>query len=298
MPGNNFTFSESSAYTTALTNQQASEITELYTQVYNNLSARIESAGNSIQVSYLEGLQSQLINEMLEISRKVGTEIPRSMQSAAQMVLQENNAFAINLGMQVSTNTAHVSTAIINNIITGRVYEGNWSLSTAIWRDYAQTRNDINSIVAKGIAENKSSLEIARDLELYVDPNSKKPWDWGKVYPGSRQQIDYNAQRLARTLVHHAYQQSITECGKANPFVDGWRWLSSDTERTCEICRERDVKVWVKPDEPPLDHPNGMCTLEMVMDIDMMDASNRIADWALGGNDPELDAWSDWLNNR
>ena len=60
--------------------------------------------------------------------------------------------------------------------------------------------------------ENCSYYEIAKDLESYVRPNARLPWnlrmaDGKKIY---KKQIDYNAQRLARTLVQHGYQQSFS----------------------------------------------------------------------------------------
>ena len=67
------------------------------------------------------------------------------------------------------------------------------------------TQGDIQYIVAQGIASQKSAFDIAKDLEKYVDPSAKKDWAWSKVYPGTKKVVDYNAQRLARTMVSHAY---------------------------------------------------------------------------------------------
>lgn len=107
---------------------------------------------------------------------------------------------------------------------------------------------------------NKSAFDIAKDLEEYVDPKAKKSWDWKKVYPGVSSKIDYSAQRLARTMPAHAYQQSLEATVKNNPFIDGYIWHSGTGKRTCEICRERDGKflqkescLWTIPtDDAPL----------------------------------------------
>ena len=45
-------------------------------------------------------------------------------------------------------------------------------------------------------------------------------------------------------------------------------------------------------DSLPLDHPNGMCTYLAVIEDSFDTIADRLADWAHGGIDPELDAWS------
>ena len=58
----------------------------------------------------------------------------------------------------------------------------------------------------------------------------------------------------------------------------------------CEICEERDGKEFDK-DDLPLDHPNGMCTFEAVMES-MDTIGERLGDWAAGKADPEIDTWA------
>ncbi|MFR3483130.1 MAG: hypothetical protein ACLTXL_06365 [Clostridia bacterium] len=88
----------------------------------------------------------------------------------------------------------------------------------------------------------------------------EKPWNWGVVYPGVNRQVDYNAQRLARTAVTHAYQLSLQRSTRDNPFVRGYRWHSSNSGRVCPLCRKQDGTVFEKV-ICPLDHPNGMCVV-------------------------------------
>ena len=121
-------------------------------------------------------------------------------------------------------------------------------------------------------------------------------WDWSKVYPGTAKKVDYSAQRLARTMVSHAYQQSFVKTTQKNPFVTKYKWVSSGGARMCEICAARDGVEYSKTDLP-LDHPNGMCTFIAVIEDSMTDIADRIADWALGGSDPELDTFARTLRS-
>ena len=129
-----------------------------------------------------------------------------------------------------------------------------------------------------------------------MNPDARKDWDWGKVYPGTKKVVDYNAQRLARTMVSHAYQQAFVRTTQKNPFVSKYKWEASNSGRVCEICEERDGKLFDK-DELPLDHPNGMCTFTTVMD-DLEKIGERLGDWAAGKSDPELDKWAEDLYGK
>ena len=159
-------------------------------------------------------------------------------------------------------------------------------------------------IVSKGVAGQKSTYEIAKELEKYVNPSKARPWDWGKVYPGSAKKIDYNAQRLARTMVSHAYQESFVRTTRKNPFIEAYRWLSSEDDRVCPICIERTegfhgvilngeevIGAYYK-DDLPMDHPNGRCTFDIISGTSDDEDNVRLASWIKGGDDEEMDDYS------
>ena len=175
-------------------------------------------------------------------------------------------------------------------IASGKLYGDKWSLSSAIWKNGLRTKSDIQNVVAKGLVENKPIKDIADAITKYVDPTARKPWDWSKVYPGTAAQVDYNAQRLARTMIQHSFQASLVESQRFNPFCQGIVWHSVGLHgRTCELCLERDGNVFPVKDLP-LDHPNGLCYFEPAMD-NMNDIADRLANWANGGSDPALDTY-------
>ncbi|MEE1301474.1 MAG: ADP-ribosyltransferase, partial [Bacteroidales bacterium] len=97
------------------------------------------------------------------------------------------------------------------------------------------------------------------------------------------------AQRLARTLVQHGYQQSFVATTQKNPFITEYIWRSNGS-RVCELCLARDGKHY-KKDELELDHPNGMCTMEPVVADDMVD---QLANWfnSSDGTYPDIDEFA------
>lgn len=281
-----------------LTLKQQKQIEQIYKGVAKDIDQRVKKIPNvssaPLQRYYLENLKKQVLNELNKASSGLQDMIEGNMKSVAESILDSTLDFAQKVGLSVEGLYSHVPDDVVKAVATGQLYDGDWTLSKAIWKDHMKTQYNVNTVVAKGIAENKSAYDIAKDLEKYVDPSAAKDWDWSKVYPGVSKKIDYNAQRLARTMVSHAYQQAFVRSTIKNPFVTKYRWDASNSARVCPICADRDGQLYDKNDLP-LDHPNGMCTFEAVIPDSMEDIADRVADWAYGADDTELDQWAEDL---
>lgn len=278
--------------------KQQREIRDMYKQLAQQAREQAEklkgknNISSTLRQEYLNQLAGQLTDASDEVSQEIDRVIRSSMKTTAQGVVDAQRNFLSKIGMFGAVAAfSHVPNEIVTSIATGNIYDDNWSLSAAIWGMSKKTHKDINKIIAEGVALNKSAYDIAKDLERYVNPLARKEWDWSKVYPGTNRVIDYNAQRLARTLVAHAYQQSLEKTCEKNPFVTGYKWVSANSDRTCELCKERDGQIYAKGDLP-LDHPNGLCTFIAVIPDSMMDISNRLADWVKGKPDSALDEFA------
>lgn len=277
-----------------LTVKQQKQIRSVYESAAANIAKQAEkiplTTSSILRQQYLSTLQGQITTELDKIRSELGESIKGNMGAVSDAVIQDNVTFLQSVNMPVEGAFSRVSDEVIRSVTTGQLYDGNWSLSRALWKDEKRTQQDVQSIVAQGIAQNKSAYDIAKDLEKYVNPSARKDWDWSKVYPGTKKQVDYNAQRLARTMVSHAYQQAFVRTTQNNPFVTKYQWIASGS-RVCPICEDRDGQYYAK-DDLPLDHPNGMCTFVAVIEDSMEDIADRIADWVEGGADTELDEFA------
>lgn len=284
-----------------LTEEQRKEIKRLYSDVLEDVRKQIRWIEHKKDVSsvvrrrYLESIKSDVEKSMQSVDRKTERLVRTNMDKMAALVMENNQTFLSGMGFKGYMNDPKLKADVVSRIVSGKLYENKWSLSSAIWGDNEQKLKEINNIVAKGIAANKSTYDIAKDLERYVNPNARKTWEWNKMFPGSRRKIDYNAQRLARTMVSHAYEESLVAATKNNPFVLGYRWITSGGHRVCPLCIEREstdaygLGAGVFPkDALPLDHPNGMCTFDVVMSMSMEESAEAIADWYLGEGDKKL----------
>ena len=297
---NKLIFKDAEAARDAIMASQKKEIAALYESWADEIGERAKyyslksNASAPVSERYYRELQKQLRATSQEISNEIYNKIKNNMYIISDAVIADNVNWLKSFGFSddgLNAAFSYVPDSVVRNLITGQIYESGWSLSKAIWSDNEKTLKDIYQVMAKGLAENKPIYEIAKELEAYVNPARRLPWnltanDGVRIY---KKQVDYNAQRLARTLVQHSYQQSFIAATKNNPFITEYVWISNGS-RVCELCMSRDGQHY-KKDELPMDHPNGMCVMEPVVSDDMVD---KLADWfnSPDGTYPEIDEFA------
>lgn len=295
----------------------------MYEGLYSDVVKQIRKfSANNIQKQNLVLLRRDIVNRLRQIDKELESEIVRSMRTTSEHVVNDKKDFLLKSGFKeqdIQDAFIYVPDQIIRNILTGNVYQNGWTLSASIWGNSKKVQDNINIIISKGTASGKSAFEIAKDLEQFVNPEARKnsrriefqkykrgldgkvlrnergkPITEGKKDSFYFGKVDYNAQRLARTLVSHAYQQSFRMVNENDPFVTKYIWHSAGLHgRTCQICLDRDGEPFDK-DALPEDHPNGMCTYEAYIPYSMNEIANKIADWynAPYGTYPDLDKYA------
>lgn len=280
--------------------QQSRDLARIYAEIAADL--RRESAKRGVHTltyRFLMDYAKNLRKESEEIFVGQRDLIAGNLRSAAGTTVEAQRAFFAQAAPQLSGRFSDVfsraSQKAVNELLSGGIYENFAGLSERIWNYRGSFDRDISEIIRRGILAKKPAFNLAKDLELYLDPSAAKPWDWNKVYPGVSRKVDYNAQRLARTSVTHAYQLALEHSTRDNPFVTKYQWLAGNSHaRICGLCLSRDGKYFDKG-SVPLDHPNGMCTIIPVVEKSYEEIAAALADWANGGENPALDNWL--LNN-
>lgn len=318
------------------------KIKQMYTELAKEIHDKIKTMpAGSMRRSQLILLERDMEQRVRTISSDITNGITESMLVTANVIVEDTRDFLKRMGyrsVDYSAAFLYVPDMVVRNISNGAIYEKGWTLSSAIWGHTKQFNEKLSDIVARGAAQGKGAIDIAKDLESYVNTARRtesriiRSWAYRRdengnwIYEKNKDgtvkvdangnpvrkkfsetynpgKVDYNAQRLARTMISHAYQQSFEIVNRHDPFVIGYRWLTSDFHgRVCEICRERaetnhhGLGEGVFPkDDLPLDHPNGMCTFEAVFSDDMDTISDRIIRWYESelGTDPELDRYAE-----
>lgn len=302
-------FSESSTKRDNLSRKQKRRIQEIYEEVSKEVLKeadklkKYDMISNSEKKVLLNKVVKLVETKLNEAGIKIQSEVKGNISEICDSVFSENAKIWKKYGLQIDTAFDTVSADIVERIISGKIYQSKWSLSTAIWGSNKANLKKINNIVAKGLASGKSAYEVAKDLEKYVKPSASrrskviKYKDKNGVereyYFGD---VDYNAQRLARTMLTHAYHQSVQRANDKNPFVTGYLWNASGN-RPCEICQSRDGRIYPKGNVP-LDHPNGMCDIEPVIEKSDDDIINDILDWynSPENTNPDMDEFAKSIN--
>lgn len=293
----NLIFKDADKIKSSIMDSQKKEIAKLYNEWADEIGDRAKfysrktTASAPLSERYYKELKKQLRETSQVISNEIHKKIKNNIYTVSDAVVKENVKWLESFGFSpdgLNAAFSHVPDDVVRRLVTGQIYDSGWSLSKRIWGDNEMMLKDIYRVMAKGVAENMPIYEIAKNLEKYVRPNAALPWnltapDGVKIY---KKQVDYNAQRLARTLVQHGYQQSFIATTEKNPFVTEYIWRSNGS-RVCPICLSRDGQHF-KKGELPMDHPNGMCTMEPVVVDDMVD---QLANWfnSEDGTYPDID---------
>ena len=287
MPSNPFEYAN--GMRDKITAKESQEIQQMYVELGKKIDAlgkkygKKDTASAPLQQMYYTQLKKQVEAWSKELSNGVYSKVTHAIGSVSDAVVEDNAKWLESLGFNkghISAAFSNVNQSVVNSIVTGKIYggkSGSWSLSKSIWGDNEKNLKTIYRIVAEGMTMQMGVQEIAENLRDFVDPTKKLDWtgpDGIKIYG---RKTDYNAQRLVRTLSQHAYQKSVSQVAWDNPFISKIKWIANGS-RVCEICKKRNGKVYALS-KLPLDHPNGMCVMEPVIDDDITD---QLADWVNG----------------
>lgn len=141
-----------------------------------------------------------------------------------------------------------------------------YTLSDRIWRVGEQTTRRIDALLRDGIAQGRSAVQIAKDLQHFLLPgrrvvSTKTPY-------GSKGSFD--ARRLARSEITRAASVASYVSGVTNPYVSRARYHLSGShdpdncDGTCDAHYAQDqLNGGFPPDTVPLPmldtHPQCMC---------------------------------------
>lgn len=268
----------------AMTKRQMKNIRKLYNEWAREIRAeaeRLSRLGTTRSLNKSREL-ARLYYELRNASKQLSYSIDRTVRNGASemgdMLVRTNKRWLTRLGLSTDSADYIFTTGknrAIMNVLSGSIYRGSIPLSSRIWDIENGHIQDIYNIIAKGMATNSPVESIAKQIERYVNPNSRFPWNntWvnpqtGNVvrFPVRHRKVDYNATRLVRTTIQHVYQETLVELTRDNPFVTGYLWLAAGSH-PCSLCLDRDGKIY-SADSLPLDHPNGQCEIEPVVDYD------------------------------
>lgn len=296
-------FLKAEEYKSNLMLQSEKEVKKFYEHSYRIISNRIERLSDRTDESsvakrmYFEDLRQEIQQQLNYIDGDLNTLITNNVTDVLTETMTVNSAYLNSMGFNYYRTNPALIVDMSNRIITGQMYGGNWNLSSAIWGNSTAIQQDIGRIISRGILQGKTTYQIAKQIEKYVNPNYSR-----MVTSGTRGRVDYNAQRLTKTMIQHAYQEAFVQATKDNPFITGYKWETSGMSNVCQVCADREETdeyglgegVFPK-DALPLDHPNGNCTFSVVSIYSDDEIRDMVSDWRNGYGDQEMNERIDFF---
>ena len=286
-----------------ITQEQQQAILEVYRNVGSDLAWSYKRSPNgtatkALYASYVQKIADET-RQIIEDYSLRGATVPARVE-----LLLMNEAFQrAGLDTSLAGDTfknlvGKLGMESVKNVIGGGIYQDGAGLSARVWQASAMASNQIQAVVAAGLAQDMGAAKLSKLLQDYVNPTARKTWSDDKIkellgdrYAAWNKNLEYNALRLARTTLAHTATMSMRQAQKVNPYATKIMWHSVHAAgRTCSICEEMDGRIF-DTDKCPFDHPNGMCyqTHEFEKSLDEM--ADELAAWCRGEPNEMLDNW-------
>jgi hypothetical protein len=299
----------------SLTLKQQKEIQKIYEGAIEELSMK---AGKVKKESLTERWLLDYRDNLKGVERQLSDDVRRSIfkviNQSGQYAVAPDKEFLTAVfdkiefdpGPHFTEMFSQVPVDILESIIKGDLYKDGKGLSKRIWNISNDFGDNIDYIIKRAMVEKKSAIALVKDLETFVKDPAKRPSNWGSCYPKLRsKQVDYNAQRLARTSITHGFRESQYRSAEKNPFVTAIHWSLSPEHYVRQVMRhgEDECDIYAKQndyglgrgnfpvDNVPLSHPQCLCSTYAVIVKSLDEVADELRDWVHGGSNTKLDQW-------
>lgn len=301
----------------SLVNSNSRLLKRMYEEIAINLIKRSKSARGGFTKAWLKDFEKYVEYRYKQLNNDIAKLVEDSIISSGEIASAVEGDFLSYISMkykldipkELVNNMYGINQDVILRMISGDYYKNGAGVSKSIWRYSEINKSDINYIIAKGMAEQKTFIDIIGDLEKYVDPGAKKSWDFSKVYPnlknGRKATVDFNAQRLLRTSINHTFYSQMMDKANKNPFVNAIHWSLSSShysrqvnhfgEDVCDQYASQDDyglgQGNFPKDNVPIPHPCCLCS-QYPVNADSLDKiAEEIGGWLRGKSSSRLDEW-------
>lgn len=219
------------------------------------------NAGNKAEEARLNKLVDASMRTDAGMSASVREEFLKAMRAGKPITMTEAQRRA-----GVAASSAY-SNAVERSVLT-RIspYDGRNIEQRIVTLNRAHTQM-VEKLIAQGIDDGLSVNQLARSIQNYIDPRSQAgrrftagnginyravPID--KRLP--KNNIRYNAVRIARTEIMTTYDIAASRYYQDQPWTSGWDWILSNTHAGQDDC---DTLAEQSPHETLPDRPHPQC---------------------------------------
>ena len=274
------------------------ELKEIYSRNAKDLIRKAENC-TGFNKAWIEDYKKYMKYKMENIDREIENLSSKKIKEAAKISAgiegdffnYMNGKFNLGLSDELVAGLYNVPDKVILGIINGGFYKDNKSLSERIWNYSNKNIEDVQRIFIDGLAQKTPYKDLVKQLQAYVDP---KVQTYSKVSSINKTygRVEYNAMRMLRTSMNHAFLNANIEKWSKNPFIKKVKWCLSSAHsdrmhgRT-DICDDINGKEFNVKDVPT-PHPNCLCYQIPVTD-DLNKVADELKSWVNGKPNKALD---------
>ncbi len=212
---------------------------------------------------------------------------------------------------------------VLLNAASEHLYGDGMNLSGRVWRIDRETREMINNVIMKGVADGDSAWNIAKQLEQFLGASENCPrWTSSRLYSRTAtdraagdttgllsgdacdgQGVAYKALRLARTEIQKAHALATDKLMASQPWIEQEQCNLSASHPEPDECDDvaqggenGDGVYPVGTIEYPL-HPNCFCFKTAVL-MDDKAFSSQLNGWLNGESWPAMDDYKETIGGE
>lgn len=266
-----------------------------------------------IRKVYFQTLERMIGDAVDGFVSEIGPVIRSNMKTVSSAVIDDNKEFMRDVGFKENylemfeESREEREEKIISMIVSGKLYDKKWTLDGFLKQERDKIMADVRKIISICLENEMELDEIYSSLENYFNPDWEKRPKFFTTFPGVKRKVFYDSIRTGNTMVGHAYEETFVNVTMFNPFIEGYRWVTSGSDRVCPVCIDREstdkfgLGVGIFPkDQLPLDHPNGMCTFDPVYIMDDGGIIREIDAWmgGIGNMNNQINEWVESFSKR
>ena len=286
---------------------------------YKNASASVASVIRAAELSgksqltivSQQAIQKQLDNAVLAIDASVAANINASRVTAIDRTAKINVEYLSDTVAVVGTSKitaagltdmyVGVNISVVE-IMINRIYQDGYKFSERVWKNGLEYQNKIKSIVSEGLAQGRSTIQIAGDIQVYTvkgrqplvnryGPNLTRGTKAFARRIGNR--IDSRALRLVSSEINASLQEAAAVQGKANPGSSGWYDWVLESGRQSWPCDCPDIasdSPYKHENIPAYPHSRCRCSVRPRL-RDNREFTDDLKRWTQGANIDYIDDW-------
>jgi hypothetical protein len=293
------------------------ELKKIYEEAGKLIATEIRAAqldgASDLTIASKQAIEQQLGDAAQRINDQLQKDIPGAIRKGASRSSDINVDYlrdAIKTaGVERITKVGlqNMAVAVNEELVmsyVNRVLEDGYSLSDRVWKVGEKFRADINNTIASGLAQGRSTIQIAKDVQVYIkDGKRVLAKRYGpNLEQGTREflkrigiKVDARALRLVRSELYASLQEVAGEHGRMNPACqDLYDWVLEAGRQhwNCGCEDAASGSPYRYADLPSYLHPNCRCQVRPVL-MKWNDFIADLKEWDAGG---QVDYIEDWYN--